>query len=130
MLIAGHAYADTVNCATKANQIQTQIDFAKKAGNINQVAGLEKALKETQQHCTDARQTQRAEEEVRKKQADVDEARQDISKAETKLREAQANGNTKKIEKAQKKLTEKQADLQEEREELRAAQADLSALKN
>ncbi|MFJ2988886.1 DUF1090 domain-containing protein [Collimonas sp. NPDC087041] len=130
MLIAAHAHADTVNCATKAERIQTQLDIAQKAGNTNQVAGLEKALKETQQHCTDAGQIRHAEKEVREQQADVEEAKQDISKAEAKLREAQASGNAKKIEKAQKKLTEKQADLQEELEELRAAQADLSALKN
>ncbi|SFH66289.1 Protein of unknown function [Collimonas sp. OK307] len=129
MLIAGYAHADTVSCATKAGQIQTQLDIAKKAGNANQVAGLGKALKETQQHCTDARQNQRAEEKVREKQGDVAEARQDISKAEASLRVAQAKGDTKKIQKAQKKLTEKQGKLQEAQEELRGAQADLAALK-
>ena len=129
MLAAGHAFAATNNCSIKINQIQTQIDFAKKAGNTYQIAGLEKALREAQQHCTDAGQNLRAEQKVRKEQENVSKAQQEIAKTETDLREAQARGDAKKIEKTQKKLSEKQDKLREKMEDLRSAQADLAALK-
>jgi len=130
MLIAGQAKAGIDNCAEKAAQIQTQLDFAKKAGNASQAAGLEKALKETQQHCTNAGQRQRAENKVREKQRDLDLAQQDLGKAEADLQAVQANGNDKKIRKAQKKLADKQGKLNQKTEELRSAQADLAALQS
>lgn len=97
-------------CATKAQDIQTQIDYATQHGNTHRVAGLEKALSEVQTHCTEAGLAADRQKKIAEKQSKVAEREQE-------LMEAQQTGKADKIAKKQKKLAEAQA-------ELKAAQAE------
>lgn len=84
-------------CAAKQHEVEQQIEQAKKYGNSNRVAGLETALKEIKDHCTDATLKVQREQDVAEKKAKVAERRQE-------LQEAQADGRSDKIAKKQKNL--------------------------
>lgn len=97
-------------CAGKAQEIQTQIDYATQHGNSHRVAGLKKALSEVQTHCTEAGLQADRQQKIADKQSKVAEREQE-------LKEAQQTGKADKIANKQKKLAEAQA-------ELKAAQAE------
>jgi len=99
-------------CLQKQQSIQQELEMARESGNKARINGLEKALRENQQHCTDAGLLQERQEKVAEKQ-------QKVAEREADLQKAQASGRRDKIEKQQHKLTEA-------REELADAQAELS----
>lgn len=92
-------------CASKAQDIQTQIDYATKHGNNHRIAGLQKALSEVQAHCTEAGLQADRQQKIADKQSKVAEREQE-------LKEAQETGKADKIANKQKKLAEAQAELQ------------------
>ncbi|WP_337262683.1 MULTISPECIES: DUF1090 domain-containing protein [unclassified Serratia (in: enterobacteria)] len=96
-------------CAQKAQAIQTQIDKAKQYGNRQRVEGLEKALGEVQNHCTEAGLEAERQQKIAEKQNKVAEREQE-------LQEARQAGKADKVAAKQRKLAEAQA-------ELKAAQA-------
>ncbi|TQI82378.1 uncharacterized protein DUF1090 [Serratia fonticola] len=108
--LSAFSQAAVETCATKAQDIQTQIDYATQHGNTHRVAGLEKALSEVQAHCTEAGLAADRQKKIAEKQSKVAEREQE-------LKEAQQTGKADKIAKKQKKLAEAQA-------ELKAAQAE------
>lgn len=102
--------AASPTCAGKAQEIQTQIDYATQHGNSHRVAGLKKALSEVQTHCTEAGLKADRQQKIADQQSKVAEREQE-------LKEAQQIGKADKIANKQKKLAEAQA-------ELKAAQAE------
>ncbi|CAX61380.1 Uncharacterized protein EbC_38490 [Erwinia billingiae Eb661] len=114
LMVLGSAQAaePATGCSAKRAEVVEQIKYADAHGNSSQKAGLEKALKEIDQHCTNEGLLADRQQRVSEKQAKVAEREAD-------LREAQASGNSKKIAKQQKKLDSAN-------EELKDAQAQLS----
>ena len=55
LLLAGQAYgSEAVGCKARQQAVKDQLVFAKAHGNADQVAGLERALRNIETHCTDA----------------------------------------------------------------------------
>jgi chromosome segregation ATPase len=129
VLLSTSAFADTQDCATRVNAINSQIEIAKQYGNTHKIASLQIALAKVQANCTDAGQVSRAASKVQDKQNDVRKAQDEVRDAEKNLREAQVRNDAKKIQKAQEKLVEKQDKLRDKMDDLSSAQADLAALK-
>ena len=130
LFTANNAIAGPV-CAAKAANIQKQITYAKQHNNAHQVAGLEKALQEVNQHCTDAGEHRDIQKKVTKAEKDVAEAKSDISERQIDIKEAQAKGDQKKVRKLQSKLASDQTKLREKQtalDILRAEQAQMSKL--
>lgn len=98
--------APSAACAYKQQEIETQLGFAKQAGNQHQIAGLERALAANQTHCSDASLEQERQERITK-------AAHKVAEREQELAEAQAKGDPKKVARRQSKLLEAQHDLQE-----------------
>jgi hypothetical protein len=99
-------------CAAKRQELVLQIQQAHSAGDTHREAGLQKALKENQSHCTDASLSRDRQKRVAKAQREVTERR-------TELTRAAAKGDDKKVDKRKKKLAEAE-------EELANAQAELN----
>ncbi|MBA6114220.1 DUF1090 domain-containing protein [Pseudomonas putida] len=98
-------------CAAKRSAIEHQLEYAKAHNNAGQISGLERALKENKEHCTDEGLKQEREQKVRKAEAEVQEREAD-------LKEAQAKGDQSKIAKREKKLAEAKAELEHAKAEL------------
>lgn len=111
--ISSMAYADSFQggCDTKAAKIQQEIDYAKVHGNTHRVAGLETALAEVKEHCTDEGLAKELNKGIAEKQ-------QKVAEREADLKEAQAKGDPKKIAKQQKKLAEAKQELQDAQQKL------------
>ncbi|MFI8482707.1 DUF1090 domain-containing protein [Pseudomonas sp. NPDC078700] len=98
-------------CAAKKQDIQKQIEFAKAHGNSDQQAGLEKALSEVNEHCTD--------DSLKKdREKDVLDAKHEVSEREADLDKAMKKGDIDKINKRKEKLAESRKELQEALQEL------------
>lgn len=93
-------------CEAKRQSIEQQIDYARAHNNDHRVAGLQKALSEVKENCTD--EGLRAE-----RKADIREKEQKVEERRRELAEAKADGRTDKISKKQRKLEEAQAELEE-----------------
>ncbi|MBF8778886.1 DUF1090 domain-containing protein [Pseudomonas fulva] len=98
-------------CAAKQDSIRKEIEMARERGHLFKIAGLEKALKENQAHCTD--DSLRA-----ARQADVRKAEQEIREREADLAEARAKGDADKIAKRERKLAESRQELEQARQAL------------
>ncbi|WP_158781474.1 DUF1090 domain-containing protein [Pantoea sp. BAV 3049] len=110
-LFATQASAAT-GCLAKKQEIEQQIQWAQQQGNTHRVAGLEQALSEVNDHCTESGLEKQRQEKVNEKTLKVREREEDLAEAQTK-------GDQQKISKQQRKL-------EEAREELREAQAQLT----
>lgn len=106
-------YAETAatGCALKAQNIQKEIDYAKSYGNSHKLAGLETALANTKQHCTDVSLREELNSDIEKKQHKVNERMDE-------LKEAQAKGDADKVAKKQKKLAKAQDELKKAQDDL------------
>ncbi|GAA3899278.1 MULTISPECIES: DUF1090 domain-containing protein [Gibbsiella] len=93
-------------CAKKAQDIQTQIDYANQHGNTHRVAGLKTALSEVQAHCTESGLQAERQQDIKDKQHKVSERQRELAEAEQK-------GDKDKIAKKQEKLAEAQKELQQ-----------------
>ena len=98
-------------CAAKRSAIENQLQYAKAHNNSGEIRGLEKALQETTEHCTDAGLKEEREQKVRK-------AEEEVSEREADLKKAQAKGDTGKIAKREQKLAESKAELDAAKAEL------------
>lgn len=93
-------------CEAKRQNIQEQIDYARKHNNNHRVSGLEKALSEVNANCTDAGLRAERESDVREKEQKVEARRQELA-------ESRADGRSDKISKKERKLEEAQSELNE-----------------
>lgn len=98
-------------CAAKRSAIENQLEYAKAHNNAGQIRGLEKALQENTEHCTDAGLKEEREQKVRKAESEVKEREAD-------LKQAQAKGDASKVAKREKKLADAKAELEAARAEL------------
>lgn len=100
------SFAVEGGCATKAHNIQQQIDYATQHGNTQRIDGLKKALSEVQAHCTEAGLQADRQKKIDDKQSKVTERQQE-------LKAAQQTGNLDKVAKKQVKLAQAQAELKQ-----------------
>lgn len=105
-------YADDFKkgCDIKASEIQKQIDYAQAHGNAQKVTGLEKALAEVKENCSE----QKIVTELKRKIADK---QQKVAEREAALKQAQAKGKPNKIAKQQEKLVEAKQELEKAQQE-------------
>ena len=104
---AAHAANAPTGCAAKKQEIETQLSFARQHNNSSQVAGLEKALSEVNEHCTESGLLQQRQEKVSEKKAKVQEREQELAKARSEGRSAS------KIQKREDKLADARHELKE-----------------
>jgi hypothetical protein len=104
-------------CAAKRQDISTQIEHAKAAGNSNQQAGLEKALSEVTANCNDATL-------LKEQEQKVFEAKREVSRRQADLNKAMSKGDPEKIDKRKDKLAESRKELQDAQTELEKVQPD------
>ena len=99
------------NCATlkgcerKLCELNTKLVAAKKAGNQNQIKGVEEAISKTKKNCTTKTVTTDLDKKVKEKQQKVKERTDDLNKA---IKDQESK---EKIAKKRKKLDEAKADL-------------------
>jgi uncharacterized protein YlxW (UPF0749 family) len=103
--------AQLTGCAAKKNELETQIMYAKKYDNTDRIRGLEKALKEVNENCTD-------ESLKTKRMKRITEKEEKVSERELELKEAKETGNSDKIKKKERKLEDAINELSEAKNEL------------
>ena len=91
-------------CAAKRTHIESEISQAQAQGRQQQLAGLQKALRANQAHCTDAVL-------AAERQSDIQKATKKVAQQEQKLAKAQAKGDSVKIAKQQTELDEARSEL-------------------
>lgn len=110
-LLAAEQQPGLTGCAAKKQAISEQIEEARAHGNSNQQAGLEKALSEVTEHCTDASLRKEREQKVLDARHEVNQRTKDLDKAMKK-------GDAEKINKRKDKLAESKQELQDALKEL------------
>ena len=103
MSLASDGFAG--GCKRKEQAIETKMEYARKHGNQEQLRGLEEALSQVRQWCSDGTLRSKAELNILEKQDKVKERQADLDKAVT-----EGKGD-KKIAKLQRKLGEAKEDL-------------------
>ena len=98
-------------CEAKITRIEREVGQAQAQGRQHQIAGLQRALRATQSHCTDASL-------AADRESDIKKATKEVAEREQKLAKAQAKGDAQKI-------ASQQADLDKARSELVQAQKPL-----
>ncbi|EGK5349416.1 TPA: DUF1090 domain-containing protein [Salmonella enterica] len=112
-LLSGLSHAASpVGCAAKKIEVEKQITYARDHNNTHQLAGLKKALREIEEHCTDAQL-------LKQRQLKIEEKKRKVAERQADLERAKETGEHKKI-------AQKQNKLERAREELHDAQAALS----
>ncbi|EAY8202981.1 DUF1090 domain-containing protein, partial [Salmonella enterica] len=54
LLFSANSYsASPIGCTAKKQEVENQIAYAREHNNIYQIAGLQKALREIDEHCID-----------------------------------------------------------------------------
>ncbi|QBF24829.1 DUF1090 domain-containing protein [Pseudomonas tructae] len=110
-LLAAEQQPGLTGCAAKKQAISEQIEQARAHGNSDQLAGLEKALSEVNEHCTDTSLRKEREQKVLDARHEVNQRTKDLDKAMKK-------GDAEKINKRKDKLAEAKKELQEAVDEL------------
>lgn len=106
MIFTPAAFAET--CQDKVKSIQSEIDYARKNSNTKRLSGLEVALKNAQNNCTDAKLLEKQESKIHARQKDIDKAQKELDTAIAEKR------SQKKIIKMQRKLEEQKQELLQE----------------
>ena len=110
-LFATEKAPQLTGCAAKREDISSQIELAKANSNSDQQAGLEKALSEVTDNCTNASLLKQLEQKVL-------EAKRDVSRRQSDLTKAMSKGDPDKINKRKDKLAESRKDLHDAQVEL------------
>jgi hypothetical protein len=95
---------DLSGCENKLCQIEGEIHEAKKYDNQHKVAGLNRALQEVSNHCTDEGLKQQYTEEI-------DDLNEDIAEYQVDLSRAIEDNDREKTAKYQQKIAKKQAKI-------------------
>ncbi|EAO6410058.1 DUF1090 domain-containing protein [Salmonella enterica] len=112
LTLSGVAHATaSVGCAAKRLEVENQISYARDHNNTHRIAGLQKALREIDEHCTDPQL-------LKQRQLKVEEKTRKVSERQTELDQARETGNPKKMAQKQKKLDQAQEELQDARDAL------------
>ncbi|WP_283598756.1 DUF1090 domain-containing protein [Photobacterium phosphoreum] len=99
---------EITGCAVKKQEIKTQISYAKEYNNTYQLKGLQKALAEVNDNCTDESLKAEQLKKVANKEKKVEERKQELI-------EAKESGKKNKINKKERKLQEAIDELQDEK---------------
>lgn len=99
-----------VTCESKQAEISHDIEHAKAKGQINRVHGLEKALRENQEHCSDAKLAQEHAERIIEKEKKVEKRQRDLD-------DARETGKASKIANREAKLAKEKTELEKLRKE-------------
>ncbi|MBA1202936.1 DUF1090 domain-containing protein [Pseudomonas capeferrum] len=105
-LQAAQPDAGLTGCAAKRSAIENQLKEARAHDNQGQISGLEKALTENTEHCTDSSLRKEREQKVL-------DARHEVSQRKRDLDKAMKKGDAEKIEKRKTKLAESNTELQQ-----------------
>ncbi|MDD2091437.1 DUF1090 domain-containing protein [Pseudomonas guariconensis] len=105
-LLAAEEQPGLTGCAAKRQAISEQLEQARSQGNSEQQAGLEKALAEVTEHCTDSSLRKEREQKVLEARHEVNQRTKDLDKAMKK-------GDPEKINTRKEKLAEAKKELQE-----------------
>ncbi|AOA59200.1 DUF1090 domain-containing protein [Acinetobacter larvae] len=100
------------SCQEKRQNIQTQITYAQQHGNSQRLAGLQRALSQVEQHCTDQQLQQDQADQVAKLQAKQQEKQAEITKLQGNIDKARSKGDFNKVGKYQRKIRDKQFEIQ------------------
>ena len=98
-------------CAAKITRIEFEVGQAQAQGRQHQIAGLQKALRATQSHCTDASL-------AADRESDIQKATKKVAEREQKLAKAQAKGDAQKIARQQADLDQARSDLVSRHEQI------------
>ena len=96
---------DLKGCERKLCELNIKLAAAKKAGNQNQIKGVQDAISQTKKNCTTKTVNNDLDKKVKEKQQKVNERTADLNKA------IKDQESTEKINKKKKKLAEAKADL-------------------
>ncbi|MFH6937476.1 DUF1090 family protein [Flavobacterium sp. FlaQc-30] len=96
---------DLKGCERKLCELNVKLAAAKKAGNQNQIKGVQDAISQTKKNCTTKTVNNDLDKKVKEKQQKVNERTADLNEA-VKEKESKE-----KIDKKRKKLDEAKADL-------------------
>ena len=108
LLLAGQAYGNQqVGCQARQQAVTEQLATARAHGNGEQVAGLERALRNIETGCTDVGLLEESDQKLAELKTKVDERL-------SELQSARVAGKPDKIAKKQGKLDEAQAKYQQE----------------
>ncbi|QKN80418.1 DUF1090 domain-containing protein [Scandinavium goeteborgense] len=97
------AFASTP-CQEKEQDIQREIHYAEKHHNQSRIDGLNKALREVKDNCSDSKLRADHQKKIAEQKEEITERRHDLDEAKTK-------GDADKISKREHKLTEAQQQL-------------------
>ncbi|MDI9855555.1 DUF1090 domain-containing protein [Comamonas sp. 17RB] len=97
-------------CESKRAEIARDIEHAKGKGKSNRVWGLKKALRENQDHCSDAKLTQEHAAKIAAQERKVQERQRELD-------EAQEKGKPSKIADREAKLAKERAELEKLRQD-------------
>lgn len=103
------AIAGYEGCGYKRQQLEHQLEYAQAYNNAHRVAGLQRALRRINEHCSDSRLLTQKENKLVEKKRKV---------ADRQLELARASGKREKIASKQAKLDEAREELAEARREL------------
>lgn len=92
-------------CERKLCELNIKLAAAKKAGNQNQIKGIEDAISHTKKNCSTKTVNKDLDKKVKEKQQKVNERTNDLNEA------IKDNQSKEKIAKKRKKLNEAKADL-------------------
>ncbi|EAQ5054782.1 DUF1090 domain-containing protein [Salmonella enterica] len=113
MVLSGPLYAVTpVGCAAKKQEVKNQISYAREHNDIHQIAGLQKALREIEEHCTESQL-------LKQRQLKIAEKEKKVTERQAELERVRKTGNP-------EKMTQKKIKLDQARQELQDAQNMLS----
>ena len=111
VVLAKDDCANLTGCAKKACEVNHQLLTAKRQGNSHQVAGLNKALNNTNEYCTQ----DGLKAELQQK---IDDTNSEIEEYKTDLKKAKRQGKHNKVEKYQQKLNDETKQLKQLIDEL------------
>ncbi|CAH9050403.1 Protein YqjC [Pseudoalteromonas haloplanktis] len=106
VVLAKDDSANLTGCAKKACEVNHQLLTAKRQGNSHQVVGLNKALNNTNEYCTQ----NGLKAELQQK---IDDTNSEIEEYKTGLKKAKRQGKHDKVKKYQQKLNDETKQLKQ-----------------
>lgn len=89
-------------------ELENQISYAREYSNTHQIAGLQKALRETEEHCTETQL-------LKQRQLKIAEKEKKVIERQAELERAIETGNPRQMAQKKKKLDRAREDLQDAR---------------
>ncbi|HFW1990308.1 TPA: DUF1090 domain-containing protein [Salmonella enterica subsp. enterica serovar Saintpaul] len=112
VMVSGAVAGDYDGCEYKRRYLKHQLEYAQAYNNTHRMAGLQRALRNINEYCTDGRLPQQKEKKVADKQRKVIERQYELEQT--------------RISGKNEKIANKQAKLAKAREELTEASRELS----